>query len=236
MKLAQMDQLAVSGTSSLHRATTVTKLWGCAIIFAGLLTVRAPLQLFILLLLLLSLLLLSGLPGHLLLPLACYPAVFSLPFALMRLGQSWLQAILIPSRAVSAALVLLLVLASTPYPRLLAALSRVIPSPLGDGILFIYRLFFVMIGSLEQLQISLRLRGAFTSWRNMPWSIVATLRALGLLFVQTIAAGERMQQVMELRGYQGRPLVDDEPQTVTVPEGGFLCLLALLILGVVTVG
>lgn len=235
MKLAQMDQLAVTGTSGLHRAAVPVKLFGCLILLGGLLAAQAPAQLLLLLLLLCSLLFLSGLPGSLLLRLACYPAVFSLPFALMRLSQSWLQALIIPGKAVSAALVLLLVLASTPYPQLLAALSRVLPPPLSDGILLIYRLFFVMLGSLEQLQISLRLRGAFT-WRNLPWSILATLRSLGLLFVQTIAAGERMQQALELRGYQGRLLVDERRQAVTVQEGGLLCLLALLVLGVISVG
>lgn len=235
MKLAQMDQLAVTGTSSLHRAAAPAKLFGCLIMLGGLLAVQAPVQLLALVVLLCSLLLLSGLPGRFLLTLACYPAVFSLPFALLRLSQSWLQAVIIPGKAVAAALVLLLVVASTPYPQLLATLSRVLPSPLGDGILLIYRLFFVMVGSLEQLQISLRLRGAFT-WRNLPWSIVAALRALGLLFVQTIAAGERLQQALELRGYQGTLLAEDERQAVTMPEAGFLCLLALVVLGVVTVG
>lgn len=235
MKLAQMDQLAVAGTSSLHRAAVPVKLLGCLIMLVGLLAVQAPVQLLLLILLVCSLLLFSGLPGTLLLRLACYPAVFSLPFALLKLGQSWQQAAIIPGKAVSAALVLLLVLASTPYPQLLATFSRVLPASLCDGILLIYRLFFVMIGSLEQLQVSLRLRGAFT-WRNLPWSIAATLRALGLLFVQTIAAGERMQQALELRGYQGKLLVDDRRQALTPQEGGILCLLVLVVLGVISVG
>lgn len=236
MKLAQMDQLAISGSGSLHRLPVATKLLGSLMILGGIILAWGPLQLGALLALLTILLLSSGLPGRVLLPLACYPAVFSLPFALVRVGQSWSQAVLIPGKAVAAALVLLLVIASTPYPRLLGAVSRVLPPLISDVILLTYRLFFIMLGSVEQLLTSMRLRGAFT-WHNLPWSIGASFRALGLMFLETIAAGERMYQTLELRGYQGKLIQgDDEQLGVNLPEGAGLCLLALAILGVLTVG
>lgn len=236
MKLAQMDQLAVSGCGSLHRLAVATKLLGSLMILGGIILAWSPLQLAALLVLLTILLLLSGLPSRVLLPLACYPAVFSLPFAFSRLAQSWSQAILIPGKAVAAALVLLLVVASTPYPKLISVVSRVLPPLISDVILLTYRLFFVMLGSVEQLLTSMRLRGAFT-WRNLPWSIGASLRALGLIFLQTIAAGERLYQALELRGYQGKLIQDDEAELgVNLQEGVVLCVLALAILGVMTVG
>lgn len=235
MKLAQMDQLAVTGTGSLHRLSVTTKLCGSLLILVGLVLAWSPVQLVILLGLLVLLLWISGLPARLLLPLTGYPAFFSLPFALAQMGQAGWSAVLIPGKAVAAAMLLLLVLASTPYPRLLAATSRVLPPLISDAILLTYRLFFVMLGSLEQLLTSMRLRGAF-SWRNLPWSMGVTLRALGLMFMQTIAAGERLYQALEMRGYQGKLLPDEQQQPINLTEGALLCLLALTIGGVLTVG
>jgi energy-coupling factor transporter transmembrane protein EcfT len=230
-----MDRLAVTGGSYLHRAAASSKLLGCAILLVGLLLADGFVQLLLLLLPLLALWPCSGLPIGVLLPLACYPAAFSLPFALLRMGELGIQAALFPLRSVTAALVLMLVLASTPYPQLISALSRILPGALANGVLLIYRLFFVMVGSLERLLSNLRLRGVLT-WRNLPLSILATLRALGLVFVQTIAVGETMQQVLELRGYQDGLLTSDTSPSVNLLEGGLLCCLALFVLGVILIG
>lgn len=230
-----MDRLAVIGDSCLHRAAVGSKLLGCSILLVGLLLADRFAQLFLLLLPLLGLILWSGLPGGILLPVACYPAIFSLPFAMLRLREMGVQAAIIPLRSISAALVLMLLLASTPYPQLICALSRFLPAGLANGLLLIYRLFFLMVDSLERLFSNMRLRGAFT-WRNLPVSILVTLRALGLVFVQTIAAGESMQQVLELRGYQGGLLVTDSPSRVNLTEGGLLSVLALFVLGVLLIG
>lgn len=235
MKLAQLDQWAVNRQGRLHSLSATTKLLGSLLLLAGLLAVARTGQLAALLGLLLSLLLVSGLPVRVLLLLACYPAVFSLPFALLSHGRSAQLALLMPLRALSAGVLLLLVLATTPYPQLLAVVSRWLPPLIGDALLLTYRLFFVMLGFLEQLLISMRLRGAFT-WRNLGWSVAATWRALGLLLVQTVGSGERLYQALELRGYQGRLTPDPAACRVSLREGALLCLLTLTILGVFAVG
>lgn len=235
MKLAYIDQIAVNGDGLLHQLQAPTKALGSVILLTGVIAAREFWRLALLLSLLLGLLFASRLPRRLLL-FTIYPAVFSLPFALAQLQVSPLAAPLLVLRSSAAALTLLLVIASTPYPALLNTLTRYLPSILSDAIFLTYRVFFIMLESAEQLLIQMRLRGAFT-WRSAGWSCVAACRAIGLLAVQTIATSERLYQNYRLRGYDGQmALVGSSASEIPLTEWGWLLLLAGGMIGVVWLG
>ncbi len=199
-RLARIDHLAVSQCSFLHALPAKPKLIATLILLAGIVATNNLRQGMMLSCLLLGLLFFSRLPLWLF-GIAFYPAFFSLPFALVKLSVSPAAATAVICKAVSAALLLTLLLASTPFPQLFGAGAKLLPNLVTDALFFSYRLFFIILESLERLLLSLRQRGAFAR-SNFAWSNWVTLHALGYLMVNTLAVSQRLDQNYRLRGYQ----------------------------------
>lgn len=235
MRLATVDEMAITGDGWLHHLSTPGKAFMSLIILIGILGSRSVWQLLIWLVLLLGIAHLGGLPISQLLIVSLYPSIFSLPFALGRLSVSPAAAISLPLRSVAAALVLLMLIASTPYPKMLSMLSRFCPPILVDGLFMTYRTFFIIMANVEQLFLTMRLRGAMT-WRNLGWSLIAIANGLALTFVQTIAMSERMYQSYSLRGYTGRLILSGYEDRVKIKEAAMIGLLAAVAMGVVWLG
>lgn len=199
-KLAQIDYLAISQHSFLHSWPVVPKLVAALILIIGIVAASTLQQGALFFALLVGVLLVARLPLWLFY-LVLYPTFFSLPFALVHLPEEPAVAIAVVCKAVSAALSLLIVVASTPFPTLFGAMDRVLPRLVTDALFFSYRLFFIILGSLERLWLSLRQRGAFAA-SNRVWSCKITLHAIGYLMVNTLAVSQRLDQNYRLRGYQ----------------------------------
>ncbi len=235
MRLAVVDEIAITGHGWLHQRSTPAKVIMSLAILIGIMGSRAIWQLLTWLLLLLILAGISHLPVSQLLVISLYPSIFSLPFALGRLSVSLAAAVSIPLRAVASALVLLMLIATTPYPKMLNLLSRFCPPLLVDGLFMTYRTFFIIMSNVEQLFLNMRLRGALT-WRNPGWSFVAAANGLALTFVQTIAMSERLYQTYSLRGYQGHLILSGYDDRVRANEAVLIGLLALAVVGVIWLG
>lgn len=233
-KLAQIDHLAVSQRSFLHAWPTKPKLIATLILLAGIVIANNLRQGILLFCLLLGILFLARLPLWLF-GIVFYPAFFSLPFALAKLPVSPAAATAVICKAVSAALLLTLLLASTPFPQLFGAMAKVLPRLVTDSLFFSYRLFFIILGSLERLLLSLRQRGAFAR-SNFGWSNWVTLHALGYLMVNTLAVSQRLDQNYRLRGYQASVYLGTSSTNWRVIDLALMATLLAVVGGVLWLG
>ncbi|HYO84629.1 MAG TPA: energy-coupling factor transporter transmembrane component T [Bryobacteraceae bacterium] len=128
-----------------------------------------------------------------------------LPFALSFAGIAWLAgepgraALLAVRSTLSAGLVLLLV-STTRFEVLLAAMSRVgLPNALLDSIQFVYRYLVVIGEQMARMRTAALARGAGAN------SVVA-MSQVGVLFATAFARSERVHRTLLARGWHGGPL------------------------------
>lgn len=145
--------------------------------------------------------LVGRLPIKLLVSLSSYPLVFAVLFAVTtELGGEASLAIML--KGCATALGFVCIILSTPYHRLFAAIGRVLPSLVTDTLFMTYRTLFILAEELENLMLTVRLRGNFslrkpiTSLRNIS-SALANL----ILFSFDLAAQE--YDILVIRGYDG---------------------------------
>lgn len=198
-KLAQIDYLAVSQDSRLHAWSVLPKTIAFAAVLFGIVFSQRPRQVFLLLSILLLTLASSKLPLWLC-RWALYPAFFSLPFALAKFSASPLITLLMVTKAMLAALLLLTLAASTPFPQLLSVLALFLPPLLVDTVWFTYRLFFILLGKALQMLSALRRRGAFARG-NFCWSCRMVFNAWGWLLLLMLQVSQQLMQSYRLRGY-----------------------------------
>jgi cobalt/nickel transport system permease protein len=199
--ISELDGIAGSGRSPWHRASALSKmllaltLLSLAIAFSSprvLLTVHAVAWLVALT---------SRLPVRLLVAAVMYPALFSLFFLVLTWNGSLADQIWL-LRPLTAGLVAVWLIGTTPYPDLFAPISRVVPRAVGDALFISYRTVFTLMTSVESLMRAVKLRGGDTGslWRR--WGVAG--EGLGTLLLEGFEKGERLYGTMLLRGHAGR--------------------------------
>jgi cobalt/nickel transport system permease protein len=201
LELAQVDQWAVAGTSAWHRASALGKLISTAMIIGAVITARDWRILLIVYLAILAAIASARLPVLKIALVGAYPALFSVLFAVSQTG-GWDVVFLIVTRALTAALAMLLLITTTPYVDIFAALGRILPSLLADGLLVTYRSFFILLETFGRLMTGLRLRGAYSRWRWKGFGQLAEV--VGVTFLHALDLAEHSHAVLHLRGYAGR--------------------------------
>lgn len=202
MDLAYIDNLAVNGQGPLHRAGAWSKLFMLSVVLAGAIFSRGWVPLVAVTALLGVLILVERLPLVKLLPFLGYPLFFAALFALVSRGWS-LFSLLIILKSLTAGLVLIIVLATTPYGELFQVLARFLPTLVIDGLVMTYRCFFLLLDRLANHLKGLKLRGGYSGisfWKNVP----RVAAGLGLVFIHSWEMAERMYCIMALRGYEGK--------------------------------
>ncbi|MBM7614108.1 energy-coupling factor transporter transmembrane component T family protein [Alkaliphilus hydrothermalis] len=202
MHLAEIDQISISGDSLLHKARAVSKLILTTLLLASFILTNDAIKLGVLMGVVFALFLFSKVPLHQLGHLILYPVFFSIFFAILRLQQSWVLGLIVLQKAVGAAMTMILLISTTPYVDVFAVLSLFMPKLLVDILLFTYRSLFILIGQIENLLKSIKLRGGYR-----PFSLIANLRniagAFGILIIHSFEMSDRMYKIYSLRGYQG---------------------------------
>ena len=127
MELAQVDQWATGGASAWHRASAPGKLIGTALLIATVVTANDWRVLAAVYLAILIAVVMARLPALKIALIGAYPALFTLIFALSQSG-GWNVILLILARALTAALAMLLLITTTPYVDIFAALGSVMPA------------------------------------------------------------------------------------------------------------
>lgn len=228
MDIAVVDRSAVSGHSALHGAATGAKLAAFSLVLAA---VVVSTNLFVVLtitIILLAAVAALRLPARSMLPLAAYPAVFAAVFAFASAPDA-LAASLIIAKAVTAALASVVLMFTTPYPQVFAALQRVTPGLVGDTLLMTYRAVFILADKFGDLTRAVRLRAGLSAGHPVR-AARATTRALGGLLLYSLDLAQREYDVLVLRGYTGRLRVAVRPSRSPATDIAILvCASALLI-------
>lgn len=201
MELAQIDQWAVGGASVWHRASALGKLIATALTIAAVIAADDWRVLAALYGAIFAAIASARLPVLKIALIGAYPALFTLLFALSQTG-GWDVALLILARALTAALAMLLLITTTPYVDVFAALGRVLPALLADGLLVTYRSFFILLETFGRLVIGLRLRGAYSRWKWKGFTQMAEV--IGVTFLHALDLAEHSHAALHLRGYAGR--------------------------------
>jgi cobalt/nickel transport system permease protein len=228
MHIAEIDNLSLNGNSILHKAGTISKVVLTTLILISIIISKDLYRLTGLISIVLVLFAIGKIPivqiGH----LALYPALFSVFFAVLSAQQGWVAGIVIISKAVGAALTMLLLITTTPYVDVFSIFSLFMPSLIVDIFLMTYRSFFIIADKLGNLMTSIRLKGGYR-----PWQLVLNFRTitsmLGTLIIQSFEMSERMYKIYELRGYSGRIPMRTDLKLVTKTDF-ILCLAGMIIL------
>ena len=163
MDIGTVDLWATHYRSWLHSATLAAKV---VLVVAVLCTVMLA-DHFLLLLatyaFVLALLLTTPLPVVTLSATSLYTVLFVAVFAVSRWDGTWLTPLTIVAKAPTMALVVLLVVTTTPYPRIFALFSRFLPALVAESLLMAYRAIFVLLELTRRLLLTLRLRAVWAA-------------------------------------------------------------------------
>ena len=200
--LARIDQEACSGSTPWHRASAASKLALAALLIA--LTVASPSVTLIAALYgcAWALVLSSRLPSPLVLAAAGYPILVSSLFLLARWDGTWITPARLLLRPLTASLVAVWLVATTPYPDLFAPLSRVLPRSVGDGLFLTYRALFDLTAHAERLWRALRLRGGVRGSARQRLTLAG--EGMATLVLHGFERSQRQYSAMLLRGHSGR--------------------------------
>lgn len=202
MDVGRIDYWANKGDSVLHKASALSKVLAAALIIAG---VLATSNLFVLLTIYLAVaaaIVSTRLPAHKIALIAAYPAIFALIFAVSRWDGDVIDVAVILLRALGAALTMLMLITTTPYPQVFAVFHRLLPPIVGEGLFLTYRALFILLDLVGDVWTALRLRGGIG--RRWGRSIANVSMAFGILLIRAFTLSQRLYDVMILRGYAGR--------------------------------
>lgn len=200
MELSTLERFS-HGKSPLHRASPQSKLLGVALGIAGMTLSHSPWDLFFLGVGWIALLVWARLPIVRVLGWASYAGIFVLLY-LIATWEGASEALTMLLKAVGSALAMLTLLATTPYAHLFGVLRPLIPAPLSDALLLIFRSFFILLHRWTHLSAALRLRGDL-SLRSPRRSLHGLSPALGTLLLGAMDHSEALYEAMLLRGYRG---------------------------------
>jgi len=185
----------------MHKASTPSKLISAALTLGITIFTNSPLELMIDFLLILMFMAMAELPIFRMLKWALYPAFFASLFALSQLPYSFILPIITMLKAINAALIMLFLVSTTPYPELFSVIS--IPSQTIGNVAFLtYRFFFMFIDQAGKRFTAMRARGGLAGgWRKRVENLA---NFLGLIFVTSFEISENVYSAMKTRGYSGK--------------------------------
>jgi len=227
MDVTIVDYYANHGKSFLHKAGAACKIIFTALVIASIITTN---ELYILLgiyLALVTLVVWTSLPVIKIITIAAYPAVFALIFAFAVWNGNWTRAGVIILKALSAALAMVLLIVTTPYPDVFNTLRPFLPKIIAEAMFVTYRSIFILLELTDELIKALRVRGGITK-RKYLTNIKNFSSGIGLLLVKGFDFSEKFYGMMNVRGYGGR--ISGRSAKKVVGSGDILAVLIGLII------
>ncbi len=185
--------------SFVHQRTTPAKIIFLLLILSSIVISHSLSFLIAILFLIIILIFLSRLSFAKLIKWALYPAFFAAIFALSQIKNPSLslQTML---RATDAALLCLLIICTTPYPKIFSLISKV--SPFLANIFFLtYQFIFLLIDGIEVRVKMMRIRGGYSG------GIMRSLKNVGLtishFLIHSVEKSERFYNFLIARGFRG---------------------------------
>ncbi len=130
---------------------------------------------------------------------------FIIPLILLNLffrdGNKIEVSILISVRSILSILLLLVLVSTTRFDRIIKTLEKWrIPAVLLTILSFMYRYIFLLVDEIEKMARSVRLRSAH---KHKYLIFRSYISMAGMLFIKSFDRAERVFQAMEMRGYSG---------------------------------
>ncbi len=229
--VAKIDYWAASGSGPFHRASILAKFTFLLLVLAAALSAQNffPLALGYGIIVLVAAA--ARLPWLRIVGLSLYAAVFTVLYMLSLRGGAMAHGVLI-AKAVTPALAVLMIIVTTPYPRIFSLLSAVLPEVLAAGLFMTYRTLFILLDMMDNFVAAIRLRGGFS-----PGSLYKNganiSKGIGMLLVRAVERSSRLYAVMVVRGYSGSmaeksPVRLHREDWLPLGTGGVILLLVLV--------
>lgn len=203
MDVAIIDYYANHGTSFLHKAKALWKIMFTALVIASIILTNEFYMLAGIYIALATIAIWTKLPVSRIITIAAYPAIFALIFAFLVWNGSWVKVGVVVLKALAAALTMVLLIVTTPYPDVFNVLRPFLPRVIAEGLFLTYRSVFILIELTDELIKSLKVRGGITR-RKYLRNIRNFSSGIGLLLVKGFDYSEKLYGMMNIRGYGGR--------------------------------
>ncbi len=203
MDVAIIDYYANHGKSFLHKAKAFWKIIFAALIIASIIITNEFYLLLCIYIALVTIAIWTKLSVTKILTIATYPAIFALIFAIASWNGSWLRAGVIMLKALSAALTMVILIVTTPYPDVFNAIRPAVPKIIAEGLFVTYRSVFILLELTDDLIKGLKVRGGITR-RKYISNVKNFSSGIGLLIVRGFDYSEKFYGVMNVRGYGGK--------------------------------
>ncbi len=199
--VARIDYWAASGSGPFHRASTAAKFVFLLFVVSAAVLSRNPYPLMAGYGVLLAVAAAAGLPWFRVMGLSWYAALFAILYAISFRGGTWLAALFI-LKAITPSFAVLMLIVSTPYPRIFSLFSALLPEILAAGLFMTYRTLFILLDMMNSFAAAIRLRGGFS-----PGSLYKNnaniSKGVGMLLIRAVERASRLYAVMVVRGYNG---------------------------------
>lgn len=199
--VARIDHWAASGSGPFHRSSPIAKVFFLLLVVSAAVIAKNPSALLAGYGALLVVAALSGLPWPRVMALSWYAAVFALLYSLSIRGGLWIRALFIV-KAITPSFAMLMLIVSTPYPRIFSLLSSVLPEIIAGGLFMTYRTLFILLDMMDNFAASIRLRGGFSPG-SLYKNSANISQGIAMLVVRAVERASRIYAVMVVRGYSG---------------------------------
>lgn len=208
MDIGTIDYWAVNRKSFLHSASPLYKIIFVVSVIASVVITNNLVVLLSIYLMLLGLVILTRLPFLQIVWIGAYPAIFAVLFAISSWDGSWITPANIILKALDAALAMVILIVTTPYPSVFSSISPFLPRIVVEGLFLTYRSLFILLALMGNLIRALKIRGGLSSGRYVK-NITNFASGIGLLIIHGFDLSERFYGVMSIRGYSGRMAGED---------------------------
>lgn len=200
--VARIDHWAASGIGPLHRSSPIAKVAALLLVVAAAVAAKNPYALLAGYGALLGVAAFSALPWRRVMVLSWYAAMFALLYSLSIRGGGWEIRALFIMKAITPSCAMLMLIVSTPYPRIFSLFGSVLPEMLAAGLFMTYRTLFILLDMMGNFAAAIRLRGGFSPG-SLYKNSANISKGIGMLFVSAIERSQRLYAVMVVRGYNG---------------------------------
>lgn len=199
--VARIDQWAANGSGMLHRASPLAKIVFLILVITAAVITKNPYPLMVGYAVLIVVAAVTGLPWSRVMVLSWYAAVFALLFSLSIRGGVWIRALFVV-KAITPSCAMLMLIVSTPYPKIFALLSAALPEVISAGLFMTYRTLFILLDMMDNFGAAIRLRGGFSAGSLYKNSSNIS-KGIAMLLVRAVERASRIYAVMVVRGYSG---------------------------------
>ncbi len=185
----------------LHRASPVAKIVFLLLVVSAAVVSKNPYALMAGYLVLIAVAAVAGLPWSRVMVLSWYAAVFALLYSLSIRGGVWIRALFVV-KAITPSCAMLMLIVSTPYPKIFALLSAALPEIITAGLFMTYRTLFILLDMMDNFGAAIRLRGGFSPG-SLYKNSANISKGIAMLLVRAVERASRIYAVMVVRGYSG---------------------------------